>query len=513
MDRYILPKQYQHIFEALPGAFLLMLPDAGFTIVGVSDEYLRATLRRREEVVGYPAFDVFPDNPHTPEANSTSNLSRSLHRVVESLQADVMGVQRYDVRRPDADGFEMRYWSPVNAPVFAEDGTLLCIIHRVDNITEYMRLTEENARQRSVSERLSAENTKMEAEIVERSRELDGLNRELRSANEELSAYARRARDEAQRKDEFLAMLAHELRNPLAAMSSALQLWTMVRADERRQLAVATRIAPGRFDAIGDATRLEQALANLLANAAKFSEAGAHVDLRLDRDVPAPGWARIEVRDEGHGIPPDQLEAIFDIFVQVDVSLDRARGGQGIGLALVRAIVNLHGGRVRADSEGIGHGSRFIVDLPLLVKEERRGEPHALTVDQAGHMPQPAAGMRRVVIVEDNPDARETLAALLAATGYTVAAAASGSEGLALILDDPPDLAIVDIGLPGMDGFDVARRVRAALGPGIWLVAMTGYSSPAVRGAALEAGFDMHVAKPCTPAKLAETLAPASAAD
>lgn len=115
MDRYILPKQYQHIFEALPGAFLLMLPDAGFTIVGVSDEYLRATLRRREEVVGYPVFDVFPDNPHTPEANSTSNLSRSLHRVVESLQADVMGVQRYDVRRPDADGFEMRYWSPVNA--------------------------------------------------------------------------------------------------------------------------------------------------------------------------------------------------------------------------------------------------------------------------------------------------------------------------------------------------------------------------------------------------------------
>ena len=568
MDRHILPVQYQHIFEALPGAFLLLLPEVPFTIAGVSHEYLRATLRRRDEVVGRPLFDVFPDNPSTPEANSTRNLSRSLHRVVESRETDVMAVQRYDVRSADGNAFEMRYWSPVNAPVLAADGTLLCIIHRVDNVTEYMLLTEENARQRSVSERLSAENTKMEAEIVERGRELDQLNRELRSANEELSAYARRARDEAQRKDEFLAMLAHELRNPLAAMSSALQLWTMVRADERRQqnlldicrrqlgnltrlvddlldmaridrgevelqqapldlrdvvenamygaralferrqLTVATRIAPGRFNAIGDATRLEQALANLLTNAAKFSEAGAKVELRLERDVPQAGWARIDVRDQGRGIPPEQLEAIFDIFVQVDVSLDRARGGLGIGLALVRAIVDLHGGRVRAASEGIGHGSRFTIELPLLAEQERRREPGALALARNGAIPQPSAGMRRIVIVEDNQDARETLAALLGASGYTVASAATGTAGLDLIVAERPDIAIVDIGLPEMDGYEVARRTRAALGPGIRLVAMTGYSAPAVRSKALEAGFDMHVAKPCTPARLAEILAP-----
>ena len=214
------------------------------------------------------------------------------------------------------------------------------------------------------------------------------------------------------------------------------------------------------------------------------------------------------MRDEGHGIPPDQLEAIFDIFVQVDVSLDRARGGLGIGLALVRAIVGLHGGRVRADSEGIGHGSRFTIDLPLLAEEERRREPGALVLERTDAMPQPSAGMRRIVIVEDNRDARETLSALLVASGYTVAAAASGAAGLDLIVGDRPDIAIVDIGLPEMDGYEVARRVRAALGPDVRLVAMTGYSSPAVRSAALEAGFDMHVAKPCTPARLAEVLAP-----
>ena len=573
MDRYILPQQYQHIFEALPGAFLLVLPDSGFTIAGVSDEYLRATLRQRDEIIGRPLFEVFPDNPNTPDANSTSNLGRSLQRVVESRETDVMAVQRYDVRSADSAGFEMRYWSPVNAPVFTADGALLCIIHRVDNVTEYMRLTEENARQRSVSERLSAENTKMEAEIVERSRELDNLNRELRGANEELSGHARRALEEAQRKDEFLAMLAHELRNPLAAMSSALQLWNMVRADERRQqslldvcrrqlknltrlvddllemaridrgevelqqapidlrdvvhnamhgarelferrqLTIATRIAPGSFSVFGDATRLEQALTNLLTNAAKYSEAGANIELRLDTDVPDAGWARIEVLDEGQGIPQDKLEAIFEIFVQVDAGLDRARGGLGIGLALVRAIVELHGGRVRAHSEGIGHGSRFTIDLPLLAQEDRRREPAVLTLDDAEALPPPSGGMRRVVIVEDNQDARETLRALLTAAGYTVEAEANGSAGLELIVADPPDIAIVDIGLPELDGFEVARRARAAVGNLTRLVAMTGYSSPAVRTAALEAGFDMHVAKPCTPARLAEILAPASAAD
>jgi len=564
MDRNILPEHYQRIFEALPGAFLLLLPDAGFTIAGVSDEYLRATVRRRADLVGRPLFDVFPDNPDTPDANSTLNLSRSLQRVIDGRKTDVMAVQRYDTPRMDGGGFEMRYWSPVNAPVFTPDGELLCIVHRVDNVTEYVRMRDSSARQQSVSEQLSADNVRMEAEIVERSRELDRLNADLHAANHELSAQARY-------KDEFLAMLAHELRNPLAAMSSALQLWTMGAPDERRQqglvevcrrqvrnltrlvddllemsridrgavelqrapldlrdivvhamqgtrelferqrLAVATRFAPGNFGAFGDATRLEQALTNLFTNAAKYSEPGGRIEVELDVDVPLPGWARIAIGDEGRGIPPDQLEAIFGIFVQVDVSLDRSRGGLGIGLALVRAIVELHGGRVSAHSEGLGKGSRFTVDLPLLAQAERRRQADEPFPEQAFALPLPSGTMRRIAIVEDNPDARETLRALLSAAGYTVDAADNGRAGLELILNEPPDLAIVDIGLPEIDGFELARRVRAALGPRSRLVAMTGYSSPAVRSAALASGFDVLVAKPCTPEKLAEILAPPDA--
>lgn len=552
MDDQLLPEQFKLVFEALPGAFLLLLPDPDFTIAGVSEAYLRATLRQRAELVGRPVFAVFPDNPDTPEANSTHNLSRSLQRVIATGQADVMAVQRYDVPRADGSGFEKRYWSPANAPVFDRDGRLLCIVHRVDNVTDYVALREEQARQRSLSERLNADNVKMEAEIVQRGQELDRLNEELRGANVVLAEYARRAREEAARKDEFLAMLAHELRNPLAAIASALQLWSVAPADERRRakllgicerqvgnltrlvddllemsridrgavelqrapldlrgLRIATRIAPGGFAAYGDATRLEQALSNLLTNAAKYSEPGAHVELSLEPvlsgDAP---WARIEVRDEGRGIPPDKLEAIFDMFVQVDVSLDRSRGGLGIGLALVRAIVELHGGRVAAWSRGLGHGSSFTIELPLTPQLVHGPQLERRLAAAAAPLPPPSGGMRRILIVEDNADARETLKELLGASGYLVSAVDNGADGLERIVGERPDLAIVDVGLPGLDGFEVARRARAAVGPATRLVAFTGYNSPAVRAAALEAGFDMHVSKPCTAERLAEVLRP-----
>ena len=564
MDAPISPEQYRRVFEAMPGAFLLLLPDAGFTIADVSDAYLHATLRQRAELIGRPVFDVFPDNPDTPEANSTLNLSRSLQRVIDSGKPDVMAVQRYDVRRADGQGFEMRFWSPANAPVFAADGRLLCIVHRVDNVTDYVKLSEAHAHQVSVTASLTADKTRMEAEIVARSQELELLNNELREANHGLTEHALRGVEDARRKDEFLAMLAHELRNPLSAMSSALQLWTMYPADqrrqhglidickrqvgnltrlvddllemsridhgavqlqrapldlrdvaesalhgtrelrERRQLSVSTRIAPANFHVFGDSTRLEQALTNLLTNAAKYSEPGGNVELRLESA--GPDRARIEVRDEGRGIPPDKLDAIFDIFVQVDVSLDRSRGGLGIGLALVRSIVDLHGGRVSAHSDGIGHGSRFVIELPLLAGSDRPAPATDGAMLPPAVAAAPGAG-QSVVLVEDNADTRDTMRSLLAAYGYTVKAAATGPEGVACVVETRPDLAIVDIGLPGLDGFEVARRVRAALGPDLALVALTGYNSTDMRAATREAGFDLHVTKPCTPDKLADIVA------
>ncbi|MCS0589129.1 PAS domain-containing protein [Massilia norwichensis] len=267
METRIPVEHFQQLFEAAPGAFLVLRPDAGFTIVGVSDEYLRGTLTRRDQILGRPLFEVFPDNPHTPDAQSTSNLARSLRRVLATRAPDTMAVQRYDV--PAAGGgFELRYWSPVNAPVLGPDGSILYIIHRVDNVTAYVQLSREHAQERRASQRLSADRVRMEAEIVERSRELDRVNAELQSANDVLSEYADRAREQASNKDEFLAMLALEL--PPAGQA---------------------------YPMLGDATRLEQVLANLLANAAKYSEAGGRVAVALERyeeqglPGPASRWA------------------------------------------------------------------------------------------------------------------------------------------------------------------------------------------------------------------------------
>ncbi|XYJ12721.1 hybrid sensor histidine kinase/response regulator [Telluria sp. B2] len=360
-----------------------------------------------------------------------------------------------------------------------------------------------------------------------------------------------------------MAMLAHELRNPLAAISSALQLWGMIGNDaarqqellalsrrqvgnltrlvddllemaridrgavelhqtpldlrdvldsallatraqfERRELVLLTRIAPAAYRMVGDATRLEQVLVNLLANAAKYSDSGGSVEVSLERTAAADGdLARLAVRDSGRGIPADRLGAIFDIFVQVDTGIDRTRGGLGIGLSLVRALVGLHGGRVWAESEGMGRGSRFVVELPL--REAASSECEA---DEAAPAPR-AVLPQRILVVEDNADARMALHGILAAWGCSVSTAASGDEGLAQILAQRPDVAVVDIGLPGLDGFELARRVRMVLGEASpRLVALTGYSSAAVRSAALEAGFDVHIVKPCSPATLAEALA------
>jgi len=418
-----------------------------------------------------------------------------------------------------------------------------------------------NTRQQGVTEQLSVANQKMEAEIGARSQELNRVNTELRSANAELAAHAQRAREEGERKDEFLAMLAHELRNPLAALSSALQLAELgpdrrqqditaicrrqvrhlvrmvddlldaSRVDrgamelrrapldlrdvlhsalqamrdgfERQQIAISTHVAAADFRMLGDATRLEQVLVNLLGNAARYSAGGSSVELRLDA-VAQDGqpWARIEVADQGRGIPTGKLEAIFELFVQVDTGLDRARGGLGIGLSLVRALVDMHGGRVRALSEGAGHGSTFVVELPLV---QPSAEP---TADALAALRLAETAPRRILIIEDNRDARQTLHALLTESGHTVTTADTGEEGLQRMIALQPDLAIVDIGLPGLDGMEVARRTRAALGGRCpLLIALTGYSSPATRSHAFEAGFDHYLVKPFDPEELARVLA------
>ncbi len=244
----------------------------------------------------------------------------------------------------------------------------------------------------------------------------------------------------------------------------------------------------------GDPVRLEQVVCNLVQNAVKYTPRGGRLEISV-RSASAMGV--VSVKDTGIGIPPAMLPHIFEPFTQIESSRLRSEGGLGLGLPLVRGLVQLHGGQVEAHSSGPGGGSEFVVSLPLkrAAAPRRRQARAAAATGRA-----PAAGRLRVLVVEDNFDGRESLRELLELWGYAVDLAATGKQGLAKALGAPPDAALIDIGLPEMDGNEVARRIRAELdGDEIALIAMTGYGQPEDRRRALAAGFDTYLVKPVDP--------------
>ena len=347
-----------------------------------------------------------------------------------------------------------------------------------------------------------------------------------------------------QRKDEFLATLGHELRNPLAPMQAGLQLLKLSNLpDDRSVRAVdvmerllqhlvrlvddlleVSRITRGLIDIrkepvdlcsilrtavetsrplvdaadqnlvveipaapvsiAGDAVRLTQVFANLLNNASKYTEHGGHIWLTL---AVADASAVVSVRDDGIGIPPAQLETVFGMFTQVDRSQRRAQGGLGIGLTLVQSLVSMHGGTVEAHSDGANAGSEFIVHLPV-VAEEARPSTSAALPDQFPPC--------RILVVDDNADAAETLNMLLTELGATVAVANSGPEALRALDSFDPDAVLLDIGMPGMDGYEVSRRIRSSNHAGVLLIALTGWGQGEDRQRSKNAGFDHHLVKP-----------------
>jgi PAS domain S-box-containing protein len=369
----------------------------------------------------------------------------------------------------------------------------------------------------------------------------------------------------ARLKDEFLAMLAHELRNPLNAIvaSTALQNTlgaqdaenTRLRAIVTRQtrhlgrliddLMDASRITRGetpmRMTVLdlrttlervceshramlmdrgqaasvslpgtpllieGDELRLEQVFSNLLANASKYSEPGARIRLTLDSEAAGEGQrlALMTITDSGIGIPEDMLHAVFEMFVQVDRSLARTSGGLGLGLTVVKHVVEQHGGNVQARSDGVGKGTTFEVRLPCT---DKMPEP----TSEAARSVAPDVQVLNVLLVEDNDDTRELVCALLESRGHIVHTAADGLEGARLALEEAPDAALIDIGLPGASGYEVARQVRAAESEQrMFLIAVTGYGSPEDQARAREAGFDAHIVKPFDSTRLFEMLAKA----
>ena len=363
----------------------------------------------------------------------------------------------------------------------------------------------------------------------------------------ELVASRRRAEEASRAKDEFLAMLGHELRNPLAPLVTALHLMKL-RAPEalerersiiERQvrnlsrlvddLLDVSRIARGKVELrreavelgvvvaqgietaspliesrrhrltvdvpgwgmqiVADPTRLAQVVANLLTNAAKYTDPGGNLRVHAGTE---DGTLVLQVMDDGIGIAPELLPHVFDRFFQARQGSDRALGGLGLGLALVKSLVELHGGTVGAESQGPGRGSTFTVRLPLLApRDAREGDGRRLDEPPAR---KPRARLR-ILVVDDNVDAAESLRDFFVLLGHDVQVAHDAAGALRLAVGRPPELALLDIGLPGMDGYELSRQLRA-VAPDAFLVAATGYGQEADRRAARDAGFDRHLVKP-----------------
>jgi CheY-like chemotaxis protein/two-component sensor histidine kinase len=245
-----------------------------------------------------------------------------------------------------------------------------------------------------------------------------------------------------------------------------------------------------------DPLRLEQAIGNLVHNAVKFTPQGGHITVRAHVSE-KPKTVNIHISDDGDGIAPDALPRVFDLFMQGNTSFERAQGGLGIGLSLVRGLIELHGGTIAANSDGPGTGSEFVVRLPVsdIIPAQERAEAPAEQRD----------GPRRVLIIDDNVDAATALAAMLRQDDHTVALAHSGPVGIETARAFQPDVALIDLGMPGMNGFEVAERLRATH-PDLLLVAVSGYSGEESRRRARDAQFDEFVVKPFDPEALEALL-------
>lgn len=487
------------------------------------------------------------------ELGETLLVARSAREALETLLKQEVALILIDVIMPELDGFELAEMIRSH-PRFEKVAMMFVsgVQHSdLDRVRGYSAGAVDFVAVPVVPEILRAK-VRVFADLYRKTRQLETLNREL---EHRIALRTADLEAEARRKDEFLATLAHELRNPLAPITACLQMMRRqevpATADPRElktrqildrqvshlvrlvdDLLDVSRISRGAIsldlqpvdlaavvratlDAVslkatghrlsaryavdawvnGDAVRLSQVVSNIVHNAEKFTPRDGRIELAVD-DV--GDELELRVKDSGRGIEPRDLERVFELFAQV--SPDRAGRGLGIGLALVRRLIELHGGRVRAHSDGPGCGTEIIVCLPKLRREAVAVAPQESTAAAAGGL--------RVLIVDDNVDAADTLAALIEIAGHATRVAYEGPLALEIGATFAPDVVLLDIGMPVVDGIETARRMRqTGWGRRARLVAMTGWGQPADRERTREAGFDSHLVKPVDPAVLLELLA------
>ncbi|MFF4629443.1 hybrid sensor histidine kinase/response regulator [Streptomyces griseorubiginosus] len=540
---------FRRLFDSLLSPLLVLTPD--FVIVEANRAYLTAT-RTDRSIVGRPVFEVFPDNPEDPTADGVANLRRSLETVVASGRTDTMALQRYDIPTTEEGVFAERYWSPVNAPVLDDEGRVTHVVHRVEDVTEFVHLRRVGREQRRAAADAQMRAEGMEIDLFVRAREIREVNEQLSRANAELDAAGRRLREEQRAKDRFIATLSHELRNPLAAATAATELLALDMPEGHPALAVlerqlgtlarmsndlldGTRAVTGRLELVrepvdvrsvvegactdirglfahdgrtldvrlpeaplvvdGDRLRLAQVLTNLLSNALKYTRPGGRTEVEL---VAGGGEARLTVRDDGIGFEPGQAEELFGVFMRAAPAGPDTPEGLGLGLAVARTVVELHQGRIGAHSDGPGKGATFTVALPVLASAVPRPPRPAA---------RPVSPLLSVLIVEDNADLAATYHTLLERQGHRVTTVHTGADALAATESGSFDVVLCDLGLPDIDGYTVARRMRARPDGGRpRLIAVSGFSRGTDRALSRAAGFDAHLTKPLPLTDLLEFL-------
>ena len=494
---------FRSLFESVPGCYLIL--DLDLTIVAVTDAYLAATMTERSDLIGRALFDAFPDNPGDLTADGVSNLRVSLDRVRRHGVADTMAVQKYDIRRPAAEGgeFEVRYWSPVNSPVLGRDGEVRYIIHRVEDVTEFVQLQQAGAEREQQTAELRQRTSRMEAEILRRAQELQDANRQLQSANDARSEFLSRVSHElrtpltailgfgellsqsrlAGEESEWLAMMLAAGKHLLGLLNDVLDLSSIDSGEVSLSLepvAIATVVAEAvelmrplaeslgvqvRVDLGGvarvyvqaDAQRLRQVLLNLVSNAIKYNRPSgvvtiAAVELGSNR-------VAVTVTDMGSGLTQAELEKLFIPFERLSAA-QKGIGGSGLGLVLARRLTEAMGGTLHMAST-LNVGTTVSVQLrcvePIAV-DEAEDESTRETAIETRHYATP----KRVLYVEDMmANVRLVEQIFKRRPNVILTAVTLGKSAVEFARQHRPDLVLLDLHLPDIDGEEVLRRVRA----------------------------------------------------
>lgn len=511
----LLVPDFRALFESAPGLYLVLTP--GLEIVAVSEAYLKATMTEREEILGRGIFDVFPDNPDDPQADGVRNLRASLNRVLQDRTSDPMPVQKYDIRRPASEGggFEERFWSPVNSPVFAKNGELAYIIHRVEDVTEFVRLRQLGSEQQKLTDELRVKAEHMEAEVFAREKQLEEANRRrLESIGRLAGGVAHdfnnllgvilgcaqllenhmaepetmsRLLDQIKQATENAAsltrqLLAYSLQQVLEPQ--VLDLNTVVQKIELLlqrligdDVQIQSKLDPKIGRVRADPGQLEQVIMNLAINARDAMPNGGKLFLEtsnIDADeayvkqhstvTPGP-YVMLSVSDSGAGMDSSMLDRIFEPFFTT-----KERGkGTGLGLSTVYGIVKQSGGYIWVYSE-LGMGTVFKIYLP------RTAESAAASV-APGIEARVARGCETVLVVEDQALLRKVVVSMLEQDGYKVLSAQDPQQGLELARAHKGaiDLLISDVIMPGMNGRAFAEQLNLTR-PGTKVLFVSGYT-------------------------------------